>query len=189
MKLHYELVKTNDQINDLATLADDIWHEYWPSLIGSDQTDYMVESFQSVPALTVDINDHGYFYYLVKNKSGKVVGYTGSCCENFENDRNNSAKDKNGTEISKRFLKRLFISKIYLRKEERGKHYASDIIRFWNEFAKQHNLDGMYLTVNKGNELGIRAYKGHGFETIESVESDIGNGFIMDDYIMARPVK
>lgn len=47
----------------------------------------------------------------------------------------------------------------------------------------------MYLTVNKGNELGIRAYKGHSFETIESVESDIGNGFIMDDYIMARPVK
>lgn len=189
MKLHYELVESDDQIATLATLADEIWHEYWPALIGSDQTDYMVDSFQSVPALTSDISEHHYYYFLVKDDKGKIVGYTGSCCENYEDDRDNKAKDKNGEEISKLYLKRLFISKIYLLKEERGKHYASDIIRFWNEFAKSHDLDGMYLTVNKGNELGIRAYRGHDFTTIESVESDIGNGFIMDDYIMARPVK
>ena len=46
----------------------------------------------------------------------------------------------------------------------------------------------MYLTVNTGNELGIRAYRGKGFETIEAVETDIGSGYIMDDYIMEKPV-
>ena len=45
-------------------------------------------------------------------------------------------------------------------------------------------FEAMYLTVNKYNELGIRAYEGTGFETIDSVETDIGGGFIMDDYIM-----
>ena len=46
----------------------------------------------------------------------------------------------------------------------------------------------MYLTVNKGNELGIRAYEGNGFETMDAVEADIGSGFIMDDYIMEKRV-
>ena len=46
----------------------------------------------------------------------------------------------------------------------------------------------MYLTVNKHNELGVRAYNGTGFEVIDAVETDIGEGFIMDDYIMERPV-
>ena len=47
----------------------------------------------------------------------------------------------------------------------------------------------MYLTVNKHNELGIRAYRGKGFETIDAVETDIGHGFIMDDYIMERAAR
>ena len=42
----------------------------------------------------------------------------------------------------------------------------------------------MYLTVNKYNDLGIRAYEGTGFVTIDAVETDIGEGYIMDDYIM-----
>ena len=47
----------------------------------------------------------------------------------------------------------------------------------------------MYLTVNKGNDLGIRAYLGTGFRTIDAVETDIGNGFIMDDYIMEKRIE
>ena len=46
----------------------------------------------------------------------------------------------------------------------------------------------MYLTVNKYNEMGIRAYQAKGFETIESVETDIGRGFIMDDYVMEKRI-
>ena len=38
-------------------------------------------------------------------------------------------------------------------------------------------------------EEGIRAYKAKGFETIDAVETDIGNGFVMDDYIMEKKVR
>ena len=44
------------------------------------------------------------------------------------------------------------------------------------------------VTVNKGNELGIRAYEGKGFATIDAVETDIGEGYIMDDYIMEKRI-
>ena len=83
---------------------------------------------------------------------------------------------------------RFFVSKIYLRAEERGKGFASQTIRFYEDLCRTRNLHAAYLTVNKHNDLGIRAYRAKGFETIDAVETDIGNGFIMDDYIMELQV-
>ena len=96
----------------------------------------------------------------------RIVGYTGG---HVETDTN-----------------RFFISKIYLLAEERGKHYASQIIGFYTDLCRSRDLHSMYLTVNKQNDLGIRAYYGKGFVTIESVKNDIGNGFAMDDYVMEK---
>ena len=43
--------------------------------------------------------------------------------------------------------------------------------------------------MNKHNEMAIRAYKAKGFEVIDAVETDIGDGYIMDDYIMEKHVE
>ena len=32
--MRFEPVGTEDQIKQLAAMADEIWHEYWPALIG-----------------------------------------------------------------------------------------------------------------------------------------------------------
>ena len=79
---------------------------------------------------------------------------------------------------------RFFISKIYLFPEARGHGYARRAIEFYEDLCFARGFEAMYLTVNKYNDLGIRAYEGTGFETIDSVETDIGEGYIMDDYIM-----
>ena len=44
------------------------------------------------------------------------------------------------------------------------------------------------LQVNKANLRAQRAYERSGFRRIEEAVFDIGGGFVMDDYIMARPV-
>ena len=41
----------------------------------------------------------------------------------------------------------------------------------------------MYLTVNKGNLRAVRAYEKFGFVRTEEQVSDIGNGFVMDDFV------
>ena len=51
MSIAFEAVRTTDDRQRLAALADEIWHEYWPALIGDAQTDYMVENFQSLEAI------------------------------------------------------------------------------------------------------------------------------------------
>lgn len=160
-------VNTDEAIAQLANIAHEIWHEYWPELIGLDQTDYMVERFQSEEALTRDIKNIGYVYWLLMSE-GRIVGYTGGRIE----------------DESEKF----FLSKLYLYAQERGKGFASETIRFYELFCIENGLKAMYLTVNKGNDLAMRAYLGKGFEVINAVETDIGSGFIMDDFIMEKVI-
>ncbi len=160
-------VETAEDRAALAKLADEIWHEYWPALIGNAQTDYMVEQFQSLEAIERDMRDHSYEYWFLRDEDdGRLVGYTGGHPEPETN--------------------RYFISKIYLRAKERGFGFASQTIRFYEELCRTRGFSALYLTVNKGNELAIRAYTGKGFTTIDAVETDIGEGYIMDDYIMEK---
>lgn len=165
----FEAVETPEDQERLAKLAGEIWRAYWPDLIGADQTEYMVASFQSLEAIRRDMAEHAYEYWFVRAADdGRVVGYTGGHVEPE--------------------TRRYFVSKIYLMSAERGRHFASAIVRFYDALCRERGLRAMYLTVNKGNKLGIRAYEGNGFTTIDAVETDIGSGFIMDDYIMERPV-
>ena len=176
-----EFVKVNEgsDLELLAKLADEIWMEYWPSRIGMGQTKYMVEQFQCLDAIKRGIAEHGYEYWFMcvddgvvgdyMTEDGKhIVGYTGGYVEVETN--------------------RYFISKIYLLACERGKHYASPVFDFYTAICRERGLRAMYLTVNKYNEMGTRAYLAKGFEIIDSVETDIGEGYIMDDYIMERQV-
>ena len=172
MAVSFIPVTTPEQQEELARLAAEIWNEYWPGLIGQAQTTYMVERFQSLPAIRRDMAQNAYEYWFVQSDDGgqpRTVGFTGGHVEPETN--------------------RFFISKVYLLAAERGKGYASAIIRFYEELCRKRALQAMYLTVNKGNELGIRAYKGNGFRTIDAVQTDIGQGFVMDDYIMEKRVE
>ena len=168
-RARFERVETSEQTRALAELAGTIWREYWPTYLGEAQTEYMIEQFQSLPAITRDMAEHAYEYWLVRAADdNRIVGYTGGHVEAETN--------------------RFFISKIYLLAAERGKHFASAVIAFYEDLCRTRGLRAMYLTVNKGNELGIRAYEGKGFATIDAVETDIGEGYIMDDYIMEKRI-
>ena len=47
MTVSFQPVESAQDVEQLAKLADEIWHEYWPALIGKAQTDYMVEQFKA----------------------------------------------------------------------------------------------------------------------------------------------
>ncbi|MDR0514927.1 MAG: GNAT family N-acetyltransferase [Coriobacteriaceae bacterium] len=190
--LDYRPVATDADIARLALMADHIWHEYWPALLEEAQIDYMVERFQSVEAITRDIREKGYEYWILEH-DGQVVGYTGGQGEDATAEtgtipQNPSDATDDGSGECQTQGVRFFISKIYLYREDRGKGYASDVIRFYEGLCRARGMGSMYLTVNKYNELGIRAYRAKGFQTIDSVVTDIGQGFVMDDYIMEKAV-
>lgn len=187
-KLTFEPVETDAQIAEAARVAHDIWFEYWPARIGQAQTAYMVQTMQSEPAIAADIREKGYRYWLLSDEAGTHVGYTCALVEDYTADPVDPAAAKHGAEVSKRALRRLFISKIYLYAPERGKHYASRVIEFYEDLCRAEVVPAMYLTVNRGNDLAIRAYRGRGFETVDVQDADIGGGFVMNDYIMLKEV-
>ena len=163
--INFVEVKTPEDIAQLSLIAHEIWHEYWPSLIGLEQTEYMIGLFHSQEALLRDINENGYRFWILKIKR-RVVGYTGA--------RHEVDKEK------------LFISKIYLYAHERSKGYASQVFQFYEKYCNDNNLSAMYLSVYKGNELAISTYKAKEFLIVDSVAKSIGNGFVMDDFIMEK---
>ena len=152
---------TDEQIQAIASLAEIIWNEHFTPIIGKEQVDYMVEKFQSYPALKEQIAE-GYEYYQLFD-NGKFCGYTGI----------HAGEDN-----------RLFLSKLYIKKEARGRHLATKAFSFLKELCRDRGYTAIWLTCNKYNDNTLAVYRHLGFETIDTQEADIGRGFIMDDYIM-----
>ena len=56
---------TNEElILNVATMAEEIWHEYFPALISEEQIDYMLEKFLSFDSIFEQIQN-GYEYFLL----------------------------------------------------------------------------------------------------------------------------
>lgn len=157
-----KLIKTDDEIKELVSLADEIWHEAFSSLLTLSQIDYMLDKFLSITAIK-DSMKTGYEYYFLFDKD-EVLGFTAICPKNDNT---------------------LFLSKLYLKKEKRGKGYLKSTFDFLKDCAKNKKLKSIWLTVNKHNDRAIAGYRKMGMYIIRSEVTDIGNGFVMDDYVFS----
>lgn len=153
-----ELVKVeNTQIRELANLASEIWHEYWPCILSEKQIEYMVDKFQSEKAIEKQIKDENYTYYFIVT-NGMKAGYI-------------------GVSVKTDYL---FLSKLYIAHNFRHKGLGREA---FNKI-KTLGFNKIKLTVNKQNKNTIDAYLKYGFKITDKIVTDIGNGFVMDDYIM-----
>ena len=156
----FEAVDDDLQIARVAGLAARIWSEYWADKLKEGQTEYMVNKFQSFQPIKDSIAD-GYEYYILKS-GGQDIGYTGF---NFEEDR-------------------VFISKIYLNRDYRGLGLSAQILDMIKARALSEGFHKAYLTVKRDNIQAINAYKRAGFVVSGQADTDIGNGYEMNDYIL-----
>ncbi len=146
----------------IANLAGEIWREHYTPLIGTEQVEYMLAKYQSPEQIAADIKANGYVYFTAED-NGKLIGY--SACQPRED--------------------HLFLSKLYVHKDYRGKGISRNFLDEAITLRKQeYDLERIRLTVNKHNSGAIAVYQKWGFRTVESVRTDIGEGFVMDDYIM-----
>jgi len=157
-------VTSDDQIRKVADLAHNIWNQHFPAIIGQDQVDYMVERFQSDSAIREQILG-GYQYYLLRVVDCDT-GYIAL--------------------VDRPERQCLQISKLYLLQEWRGKGLAREVVQRITDMARTQGLPRLYLTVNKYNHSSITAYLKLGFEKKAEIITDIGNGFVMDDFEMER---
>ncbi len=148
----------------IEKLADTIWREHYIPIVGKPQIDYMLDKFQSVKAIKEQaVNKYAYYTVFYEELP---IGYL-------------SIKPE---------LEYLFLSKIYILIDYRGKGFGKNIMDFVSEKAKTFSLNKIRLTVNKYNINSIKAYEKMGFKNIRELVQDIGNGFIMDDFELVKEI-
>lgn len=150
---------TFNDIPIVQKLARVIWEEHYIQIISQEQIDYMLELFYSKEKIQSEIENGFFWGILYFNK--KPMGYL--ACE-----------------IQK---EKAFLSKIYLKKECRGKGFGKLLLEKAIEIAQNNHKDKLYLNVNKFNSNSILFYERNGFTKIEEGIFEIGNGYVMDDFI------
>ena len=153
---------TENELDELMAVIQEVWPEAFVPIIGQKQVDYMLKTYQSKKQIQKELTE-GVSYLLLKSEE-KTVGYT-------------AYEEING---------KIYLSKLYLLNKVRGQGLTSSVFRWYEELAAQTKEREIFLRVNQGNHQAIEVYKHEGFEITEELVSDIGQGFQMVDYKMKK---
>ncbi len=159
-------VTSDAEIEAVAALARETWETHYTPIIGADQVRYMLDTFQSPAAIREQIGK-GYEYYRVC-EGAACAGYFALV-----------PHPQDG---------RMMLSKIYILAELQGRGLGRAVLAFAERRCAETGHHTLWLTVNKRNTRSIGFYARMGFEQESAVVSDIGGGFVMDDFILAKRV-
>ena len=167
MAINIRTAVDDGDLRKIAEMADTIWHEAFAGIITEEQINYMVEKFQSHRAVKDQVENHGYRYFIL-SEDGNDAGYCGvQPCDDGS----------------------LYLSKMYLKKEFRGHGLFAEMTAYLKEMCRREGLGSIWLTVNKHNARAIAAYEKNGYRNIRSQVADIGQDFVMDDYVFELKIQ
>jgi len=161
MEVQINKVTTSSQVDVVASLAKTIWPDHYSPIIGKEQVDYMLAKYQTPKSILAQMDQEGNYYFLIYSDF-VPVGYIGIIEKHNE----------------------LFLSKLYILGAERGKGIGHAAIAFLKVRCREIGAPYITLTVNKQNLNSICAYEKLGFENYGEAVTDIGKGYVMDDYLM-----
>jgi diamine N-acetyltransferase len=168
-------MQTNIHLNSLtetdfaavATLAGTIWRAHYSSMLSMTQIDYMLDGRYTPERLRSYIDSQERWLWVLR-VDGVPAGYC-SCSLGESVDA-------------------IKLEQLYLLAEYKGQGLGGRMLRHVEEKARAQGRPRLYLTVNKGNIDSIAIYRKSGFVVREEAVFDIGNGYVMDDYVMEKPL-
>lgn len=155
------------ELSIVRQLAAHIWSRVYPGIISEAQIRYMLERFYDLGTMSEEIERRGVCYAFIEF-DGKPAGYLA-----FEGLRAEKAA---------------FLHKLYLLPEYHGVGAGAIALDWVEHAAARMGLRFIKLRVNKNNATAIRAYLRRGFKFAGDEVTDIGGGFVMDDYWMEKPM-
>ena len=158
-------VTNMELVYSVYAVAESIWEQYYTPIIGEAQVEYMIEKFLSPDAIVEQINS-GYEYFLF-SYDYTFAGFA-------------AILEKDGE---------LFLSKLYVDEEFRGKGIGKHMFQKFVEICKLRNLKKIWLTCNRNNVKSLAVYEHLGFKKTREEVTDIGNGFVMDDFILEYEIQ
>jgi ribosomal protein S18 acetylase RimI-like enzyme len=146
-------------LDAISKLAKVTWNQHYPSIISQAQIDYMLGLMYSTESLTEQMKEKGHQFYLI-NSGYSTVGFISVTPE-----KNNE----------------WFLNKFYIDQELASRGIGS---RSFEELKKILSPKKITLTVNRQNFKTINFYFKTGFKIARVADFDIGNGYVMNDFVM-----
>lgn len=153
---------TKVDIPQIQELAKKSWNAAYHNIISQDQIDYMLQQMYSEEEISSHLQNPNYQYYLVL-KDEVAAGFIG-----FEFHYENATTK---------------LHRIYLLEDFKGQGLGKAAITFMKSKVSETSDKRIILNVNKNNSAK-QVYESQGFTTYEEAIFDIGNGFVMDDFLM-----
>ena len=150
-------------IEALTQLARRIWHAHYPGIITSAQIEYMLEQ-RYRPELVHDELGRDDVWWELATVQDHPVGFS-SCL----------LTDEPGE---------MKLDKLYVDPARHGTGVGTQLLQSVRTRARSLQCGRLVLAVNKHNASAIAAYRRWGFRVERSMVTDIGAGFVMDDYFM-----
>ena len=158
------IAATEKDIKKIAKLATRIWNQHYPDIIGRKQTDYMLNLLYSERALRDQLFPKG---ITVKKQDYYLINFQDTSVGFLSTHRENKGE--------------CFINKFYIDQTNAAKGIGTLVFEKLQELIKPKKIR---LTVNRKNYKSINFYFKLGFKIESIVDIDIGNNFVMNDFIM-----
>ena len=154
------------ELSILESLARQIWPQAYANIISPAQIEFMLNWMYSCETLQKQRAEGHEFYILALD--GHDIGFIALEWAHVAH------------AVFKRQLK---INKLYVLTDFQGKGAGRVLVEKATERALATACEAIFLHVNKANQAK-NFYLQLGFQVREEAIFDIGNGFVMDDYIM-----
>ncbi len=154
---------TQQDISAVSELARTVWQATYPALISQAQIDAMLEQRYSPEALLSHLADPQHALRVVR-QGGTLTGFA------------HAFMDHAGCKLDK-----LYVHPLHQR---RG--VGRLLIQELEDWARMHQAPRVWLQVNRGNVAALAAYETYGFRVVAARKFEIGNGFVMDDFVMEK---
>ena len=159
---------TEKDIPLIQDLAKRSWENAYAEILSNEQMEYMLTKMYSKAEISEHLKNPNYHYFLIFDEiSNSYNGFLG-----YENHY-----EKNTTKLHR----------IYLVPESKGKGLGKKTLTFLNEKVKENDDNRIILNVNKYNSAK-NFYESQGYTIYDEGVFDIGNGFVMDDYLMEKSI-
>lgn len=149
----------------LAELAGVIWRQHYPGIIPHEQIEYMLGKMYALETLREDMRVKGIRFVRLL-VAEQFVGFASF-----------------GPQPEPGAFK---LHKCYLLPGFHGRGLGSRLLQFCEAEIRRLGAHRLMLAVNKHNTKAVAAYQRNGFHITESIVTDFGGGFVMDDFIMAK---
>lgn len=151
---------------EISELAGVIWRACYPGIISTEQIEYMLGWMYAVDEMRNQL-EHGTIYERLMVDDG-LRGFAAH------------SPTINPTERK--------LDKLYVHPDHQRHGYGSQLLNHVIASARTLGCRSVILAVNKRNTRAIAAYERNGFVIREAVVNDIGAGFVMDDFVMAKAI-